>query len=74
MANYKLTLKKDQKITSMYFHYFSTSKTEKYIDTVNKPLVPYDPNHTRNKFIENFERNFSMVNIGNNRLIQKIKN
>ena len=75
LANYKHTLKKLPKATSTYFHYFCTPKTENHIGMLKKPLVPYDPNHTRNKFIEDFgfrmRRNFSMVNIGSDRLINR---
>ena len=75
LANYKHTLRKLPVATSTYYHFFCRPKIENHLGMPNKPLVPYDPNHPRNRFIEDFgfkmRRNFSMFNIGNERLINR---
>ena len=75
LMNYEHTYKKLPQITSTYFHHFCTPKTVNHAGMVKKPLVPYDPNHTRNQLIEEFgirmKRNFSLVSIGSDKLINR---
>ena len=75
LAHYNHTLKRIPKSTSSYFFDYCTPKTENHIGMSKKPLVPYDPNHTRNKLMDDFgfrmRRNFSSVSIGNDRLINR---
>ena len=75
LMNYEHTYKKLPQITSTYFHHFCTPKTVNHAGMVKKPLVPYEPNHTRNQLIEEFgirmKRNFSLVSIGSDKLINR---
>ena len=75
LAHYNHTLKKIPKVNSSYFFDYCTPKTENHIGMIKKPLVPYNPNHTRNKLMDDFgfrmRRNFSSVNIGKESLINR---
>ena len=75
LANYKHTLKQLPKLTTSYFLDFCTPKTENHIGMKKKPLVPYNPDHTRNKLMDDFgfrmRRNFSSFNIGKEDLINR---
>ena len=75
LMNYKHTYKKLPQITSTYFYHYCTPKTVNHVGMFKKPLVPYDPNHTRNQLFEEFgirmKRNFSLVSIGDDRLINR---
>ena len=75
LMNYNHTYKKLPQITSTYFYHYCAPKTVNHVGMLKKPLVPYDPNHTRNQLIEEFgirmKRNFSLVSIGDNRLINR---
>ena len=75
LTHYNYTLKRIPKETSSYFFDYCTPKTENHIGMEKKPLVPFDPNHTRNKLMDDFgfrmRRNFSSVSIGNEKLINR---
>ena len=75
LTHFNYTLKKLPKNNSTYFEDFCTLREENHIGMVKKPLVPYNPAHTRNKLMNDFGirlfRNLSSVNIGNGRLINR---
>ena len=75
LGNYNRTLKKLPKMASSYFFDYCSPKTENHIGMSKKPLVPYDPNHTRNQLLEDFgfrmRRNYSSFNIGKESLINR---
>ena len=75
LENYNHTLKKIPKNTSTYFFDYCTPKTENHVGMCKKPLVPYEPDHSRNQLMEDYgvrmRRNFSSVNIGCDSLINR---
>ena len=75
LSHFNHTLKRIPKSTSSYFFDYCTPKTENHIGMQKKPLVPYDPFHTRNKLMDDFgfriRRNFSSVSIGDERLVNR---
>ena len=75
LTHFNYTLKQLPKNNSTYFEDFCTLKEENHIGMPKKPLVPYNPDHTRNKLMNDFGirlfRNLSSVNIGNGRLINR---
>ena len=75
LMNYDHTYKKLPQITSTYFHHYCTPKTVNHVGMDKKPLVPYDPFHTRNQLMEEYglkmRRNFSLFNIGSDKLINR---
>ena len=75
LTNFNYTLRKIPKINSTYFGDYCTLKEENHIGMNKKPLVPYNPNHTRNKIINDFGikfyRHLSSVNIGSEGLINR---
>ena len=75
LENYNHTLKKIPISTSTYFFDYCTPKTENHVGMSKKPLVPYDPNHSRNQLIDDYgirmRRNYSSFNIGSESLINR---
>lgn len=75
MTHFNYTLKQQPKNPSTYQVDYCTKKTEYHLGMKNKPLVPYNPNHTRSKLPNDMEfnvvRNISAFDIGNEGLINR---
>ena len=75
LTKYNHLFKQIPKTTSSYFYDYCTPKTENHAGMMKKPLVPYNPDHTRNLLLDDFglrmRRNFSSVNIGSVNLINR---
>ena len=75
LTHFNYTLKKIPKNISTYFFDYCTQKQKNHLGMSKKPLVPYNPNHTRNKLTDEFGqrlfRNFSSINIGSEGLINR---
>ena len=75
MTHFNYTLKKLPKNFSTYFFDYCTQKQQSHLGMLKKPLVPYNPNHTRNKLTDEYGhrlfRNFSSLNLGNDNLINR---
>ena len=74
LAHFNYTLKKLPKNNSTYFVDYCTKKEENHLGMRKKPLVPYHPDHTRNKlgdFGPKLFRNISSINLGNDNLINR---
>ena len=75
LTHFNYTLKKIPKCNSTYFEDYCTPKEENHLGMGKKPLVPYNPDHTRSKLMNDFGsrlfRNSSCVNLGNDGLINR---
>ena len=75
MTHFNYTLKKLPKNFSTYFFDYCTQKQQSHLGMIKKPLVPYNPNHSRNKLTDEYGhrlfRNFSSLNLGNDNLINR---
>ncbi len=74
LTHFNYTLKKLPKNNSTYFIDYCTKKEENHLGMSKKPLVPYHPDHTRNKlgdFGPKLFRNISSINLRNDRLINR---
>ena len=75
LTHFNYTLKKIPKNLSTYYLDYCTQKQDNHLGMDKKPLVPYNPDHTRNKLSDDFGcrlyRNLSSVNIGNEGLINR---
>ena len=75
MTHFNYTLKQLPKNPTSYFIDYCTKKEENHLGMKKKPLVPYNPNHTRSKLPDdtNFRafRNLSAFDIGKEGLINR---
>ena len=75
MTHFNHTLKQQPKNPSSYNLDFCTKKEENHLGMNNKPLVAYNPNHTRSKLPEDVSfraiRNLSAFDIGREGLINR---
>ena len=75
MTHFNYTLKQFPKNPTSYFLDYCTKKEENHLGMNRKPLVPYNPNHTRSKLPEDVGfrviRNFSAFDIGEEGLINR---
>ena len=75
MTHFNYTLKELPKNPTSYFVDYCTKKQENHLGMKKKPLVPYDPNHTRSKLPEDLGfrafRNLSAFDIGKEGLINR---
>ena len=75
MTHFNYTLKELPKNPTSYFVDYCTKKEENHLGMKKKPLVPYDPNHTRSKLPEDLGfrafRNLSAFDIGKEGLINR---
>ena len=69
------TLKQFPKNPSSYFLDYCTKKTLNHLGMDKKPLVPYNPNHTRSQLPNDISfrviRNYSVFEIGNEGLVNR---
>ena len=75
LTHFNYTLKQFPKNPSSYFLDYCTKKTLNHLGMEKKPLVPYNPNHTRSQLPNDLGfrviRNYSEFNIGNEGLINR---
>ena len=75
MTHFNYTLKQLPKNPTSYFVDYCTKKEENHLGMDKKPLVAYNPNHTRSKLPDNVEfrafRNLSAFDIGKEGLINR---
>ena len=75
LTHFNYTLKKLPRVNSTYFGDYCTLKVENHLGMHKKPLVPYNPNHTRNQLpIDNrfrVIRNLSAFDIGNDGFVNR---
>ena len=75
LTHFNYTLKQFPKNPSSYFLDYCTKKTINHLGMHKKPLVPYNPNHTRSQLPNDLGfrviRNYSEFNIGNEGLINR---
>ena len=75
MTHFNYTLKQLPKNPTSYFLDYCTKKEENHLGMNNKPLVPYNPNHTRSKLPNELGfrafRNLSAFDIGKEGLINR---
>ena len=75
MTHFNYTLKELPKNPTSYFIDYCTKKEENHLGMKKKPLVPYNPNHTRSKLPEDISfralRNISAFDIGKEGLINR---
>ena len=75
MTHFNYTLKQPPKNPSSYYLNYCTKKQINHLGMHKKPLVPYNPNHTRSQLPNDLSfrviRNYSLFNIGNEGLINR---
>ena len=71
LTKYNHLFKQIPKTTSSYFYDYCTPKTENHAGMMKKPLVPYNPDHTRNLLMDDFT-NFCDEENKNNKYIAKL--
>ena len=75
LTHFNYTLKQLPKNPTSYFVDYCTKKEENHLGMNKKPLVPYNPNHTRSKLPEDIGfrafRNVSAFDIGKEGLINR---
>ena len=75
MTHFNYTLKQFPKNPTSYFIDYCTKREENHLGMAKKPLVPYNPNHTRNQLpIDNrfrVIRNLSAFDIGNDGFVNR---
>jgi hypothetical protein len=75
MTHFNYTLKQYPKNPSSYFIDYCTRKQECHLGMDKKPLIPYNPNHTRSQLPNDIGfrviRNFSTFEIGKEGLINR---
>ena len=75
MNHFNYTFKQLPKNPSCYFTDYCIRKKENHLGMDKKPLVPYNPNHTRSQLPNDLSfrviRNYSEFNIGNEGLINR---
>ena len=75
MTHFNYTLKQLPKNPTSYFIDYCTKKEENHLGMNKKPLVPYNPNHTRSKLPNDIGfrafRNLSAFDIGKEGLINR---
>ena len=75
MTHFNYTLKQLPKNPTSYFVDYCTKKEENHLGMNKKPLVPYNPNHTRSKLPNDIGfrafRNLSAFDIGKEGLINR---
>ena len=75
MCHFNYTLKQIPKRPSSYYIDYCTKKQDYHLGMKNKPLVPYNPDHTRSRLPENLDfkvfKNISDFDIGNEGLVNR---
>ena len=75
MTHFNYTLKQLPKNPSSYYIDYCTKKRQNHLGMDKKPLVPYNPNHTRSQLPNDISfrviRNFSVFEIGNEGLFNR---
>ena len=75
LTHYNYTLKQFPRNPTSYFIDYCTKKEDCHLGMKKKPLVPYNPNHTRSQLTKDFGfrviRNLSAIDIGNEGLINR---
>ena len=75
MTHFNYTLKQPPKNPTSYYLDYCTKKQINHLGMHKKPLVPYNPNHTRSQLPNDLSfrviRNYSLFNIGNEGLINR---
>ena len=75
LTHFNYTLKQLPKRPSSYYIDYCTKKQDYHLGMKKKPLVPYNPNHTRSRLPEVIDfrvlRNASDVEIGNEGLVNR---
>ena len=75
MTHFNYTLKQLPKNHSSYFIDYCTKKRQNHLGMDKKPLVPYNPNHTRSQLPNDISfrviRNYSVFEIGNEGLVNR---
>ena len=75
MTHFNHTLKQLPRNPTSYFLDYCTKKEENHLGMNNKPLVPYNPNHTRSKLPDDVSfrpfRNISAFDIGREGLVNR---
>ena len=75
MTHFNYTLKQVPKRPSSYYIDYCTKKQDFHLGMKNKPLVPYNPDHTRSRLPENLDfkvfKNISDFDIGNEGLVNR---
>ena len=75
MTHFNYTLKQLPKNPSSYYIDYCTKKRQNHLGMDKKPLVPYNPNHTRSQLPNDISfrviRNFSVFEIGNEGLVNR---
>jgi len=75
MTHFNYTLKQLPKNPTNYFVDYCTKKEENHLGMKKKPLIPYNPNHTRSKLPEDLGfrafRNYSAFDIGKEGLVNR---
>ena len=75
LNHFNYTLKQLPKNPTTYFVDYCTKKEEYHLGMKKKPLIPYNPNHTRSQLPRDLGfrviRNYSVMEIGNEGLINR---
>ena len=75
LTHFNYTLKQFPKNPTSYYLDYCTKRRENHLGMDKKPLVPYNPNHTRSQLPNDLSfrviRNYSEFNIGNEGLINR---
>ena len=75
MTHFNYTLKQIPKRPSSYYLDYCTKKQDFHLGMKKKPLVPYNPDHTRSRLPENLDfkvfKNISDFDIGNEGLVNR---
>ena len=75
LTHFNYTLKQPPKNPTSYYLDYCTKKQINHLGMHKKPLVPYNPNHTRSQLPNDLSfrviRNYSLFNIGNEGLINR---
>ena len=75
LTNFNYTLKQCPKNPSSYYLDYCTKKQINHLGMHKKPLIPYNPNHSRSQLPNDLSfrviRNYSVFNIGNEGLINR---
>ena len=75
MTHFNYTLKQIPKRPSSYYLDYCTKKQDFHLGMKKKPLVPYNPDHTRSRLPENLDfkvfKNVSDFDIGNEGLVNR---
>ena len=75
LTHFNYTLKQPPKNPTSYYLDYCTKKQINHLGMHKKPLVPYNPNHTRSQLPNDLSfrviRNYSVFNIGNEGLINR---